>query len=334
MSYSSRALAPLLLPLLLAACGHGSAEKSGGADSQVVAKVNDKEISVHQLNLAMGNVPANLPPERLHEAAKSALDKLVDQEILAQQALADKLDRDPKVVQQLEAARQQTLARAWVEHSAQAISPPSKADVDAFYDQHPELFANRRIYRLQQLQLLAPIDATKLQGIVGHSKTLVDVSRELAAEKVGFNETTATTSPEQMPLKLASAFSELKPGMLVTVPGANGLPAVSQVLAMQDQPVTRDQARGAIERFLANEHRNETLQAAVKKLHEQARISYLGEFDPAKSAPAAKSDGAPAAKPDAAPAAAAPAPAAATAAPASPAGVSEGSMNKGISGLK
>jgi EpsD family peptidyl-prolyl cis-trans isomerase len=279
---------PLLIALTvtLAACGGGhktestEAGKDGKTDSQVVAKVNDQEISVHQLNIALSQIANNVAPEKLKEVEKQALDRLIDEEILVQRAVEKKLDRDPKVVQLIEAAKHQILARAYVDNLASTTTTATRADVDGFYDKHPELFSARRVYRLQQLQLFGNPDQETLRNALNGSKNLGDVAKNLAAAKVGFNENTVTISPEQLPMKMAEEFAKLKPGMIVVVPQQNGGSSVAQILATQDQTIAKDKAQPAVERFLNNQRQSEAVANEMKSLKEKAKIVYLGEFDP------------------------------------------------------
>ena len=71
-----------LLALPTAACEKAAADRPA---TQLIAKVNGTEISIHQVRAgAAGN-------------AAQALEKVIDRELLVQKALADKLDRDPQV---------------------------------------------------------------------------------------------------------------------------------------------------------------------------------------------------------------------------------------------
>ena len=103
----------LIIPvvmLALAGCSkHNGSEKTG---SQVVAKVNGDEITVHQLNFALSKM-GKLDQSQLKPASEKVLQKMVDTELLKQKAIAAKMDRDPQVLQMLEAAKQQVLAQAF-----------------------------------------------------------------------------------------------------------------------------------------------------------------------------------------------------------------------------
>ena len=92
----------------LAAGGGASKDKPA---SQTAAKVNKEEITVHQINLVMGQQRA-LPPEQAASASGQILERLIDQELALQKAGEQKLDRDPRVMQQLEAARREIISRA------------------------------------------------------------------------------------------------------------------------------------------------------------------------------------------------------------------------------
>ena len=89
-------------------------------------------------------------------ASKQVLAALVEQQLLKQQALNAKLDIDPRVQQAIESSKDQFLAQAYLEQLMQKAPKPSSSEIDAFYKEHPELFENRRIYRLQELEIQLP----------------------------------------------------------------------------------------------------------------------------------------------------------------------------------
>src|SRR5512146_2004707 len=92
----------------LAACGSKDVEKPA---SQIAAKVNSGEISVHQLNYVLTRTGASsASPEAAPKIRREVLDKLVDQELAVEQALEKKLDRSPEVVMAIESARREILA--------------------------------------------------------------------------------------------------------------------------------------------------------------------------------------------------------------------------------
>ena len=88
--------------MVVGGCSKKEAATGGKGDSQVVAKVNGDEISVHQVNFQLGRL-GQMNEEQSKIAAKQVLAKLVDQQLLKQKAVENKLDRDPRVLQALEA---------------------------------------------------------------------------------------------------------------------------------------------------------------------------------------------------------------------------------------
>jgi peptidyl-prolyl cis-trans isomerase C len=127
----------LLAALCVAGCARHAQTKS-----QVVAKVNDKEITISQLDQALDSMnPDTLTPE----VTRRAIDSLVNEELLVQQALKNKLDRDPATVAALERARRQILAQAYAERMVYPRSPLALAEEEKYYQDHPGLFENRRV---------------------------------------------------------------------------------------------------------------------------------------------------------------------------------------------
>ena len=108
----------IALTVALSSCGRADVKKTSG---QIVAKVNGDEISVHQINNAIAR-SNDIPPDEAKQAAAQTLERIIDQELLVQKALKDKLDRDPQVMQSIEDAKRQILARAYIERAAAGSS--------------------------------------------------------------------------------------------------------------------------------------------------------------------------------------------------------------------
>ena len=340
-----KALLPVLTAaLLLAACG-GDEKK---AATQVAAKVNKEEISVHQINNVLSR-SGNIPQDKAKEASRQILDRLVDQELLVQKALEKKLDRDAKVMQSLDAARRQILSQAYMEQVAGAVAKPTPEEVKAFYSKHPELFGERRVYRFQETALsLNPETLAQLREEMKTTKTSDDLYKWLRAKNIPFNTTTVTKAAEQLPLELAPRFHQMKDGQIAALPSQGGLTLV-QLLASQQQPMDEKAATPFIEQFLANQKKMEAAEQERKQLRAAAKIEFMGDFadmgkEPAKAAAAAPAATPTAAQPAAtaatAPAAAAPATTAAPAksaaapAPAGGAKLDTEAVAKGLPGLK
>lgn len=120
---------------------------------QVAAKVNSEEISVHQINNILAQ-SQNVAPDVNSKAKREILDRLIDQQLAKQRAVDIGLDRSPDIVQAIDAARSEILARAYLEQIARAQPRPTTEDLKGYYREHPELFANRRIFNTEEIQIL------------------------------------------------------------------------------------------------------------------------------------------------------------------------------------
>ena len=312
---------PLMIAALVAGCGDKKAEETAGGDkpaSQVVAKVNGTELTVHQVNYALQRIP-NLNPEQSKAASLQVVRNLVDQELALQQALADKMDRDPAVVQALDAARRQILAEAWMSRKVGAPVEPTDAEVQEYFSAHPELFAERKLYRLQEVAIKVPEDQREaVRAQLAQSKSLNEFGEWLKAQNLEVKAVQGVKPAEQLPLAMLPQLSKMPKGQATAVNTPDGLLVVI-VADTQAQPVTLEQVKPAIVARLQGEARQKAVQAQVDALKAAAKIEYLGEFADAGKEPAA----APAA---AAPAAEAPAEAAPDA--------DAEAISKGVSGLK
>lgn len=328
LSMPRLALVPVVVAaaLLTAACSKDG--KEAPKASQAAASVNGQELTVHQINLVLERQPG-LKPEQVDAASRQVLEGLIDQEIAVQKAEEEKLDRDPKIVQLLDAQRRNILARAYLEKaSTAAIGTPSADDVKKYYDTKPALFSNRRIFMLQEFTIQGSAEETKaLQAkLEAAAPDVPAFAQALKDSGLKFGVNQVTQPAESLPLNLVDRIGALKDGQALYEQGNGGMKAVL-VVASRPQPLTFDQSKPLIERFLTETKRQEWLQKRGKELRAEAKVEYIGKFAE-KPADAASGASAPAVA--ATPTPAAPAP---TAAPAS-SGLDADALSKGLSGLK
>ena len=282
--------------VLLAACGGGKSDKA----SQTAAKVNKEEITVHQINFVLQRQPG-LKPEQAEAASRQVLERLIDQELAVQKAEDLKLDRDPRVVQQIEAAKREIIARAYIERIGESVAKPTAEEVSKYYNEKPALFKERRIYSLQELAIEAkPEQFDAIRAKLKEAKNMSEFAEFLKANDIRFAGNQAVRAAEQLPLASLDAIAQMKDGDSAVSQTATGL----QVLYLQgsrSQPVDEARARPAIEQFLTNQRKSEQALKDIKALREAAKIEYVGKF--AEGAPAAGAAAASGPAPAAAPAA-------------------------------
>jgi EpsD family peptidyl-prolyl cis-trans isomerase len=318
---SKRPSAWLVLAVAATALVVGCGEKKDKAASQTAAKVNKDEITVHQINFVLQQ-QRNLRPEQAEAAGRQVLERLIDQQLALQKAEELKVDRDPRVVQQLEAARRDVIARAYLEKVGEAAPKPTAEEIKKYYEDKPALFRERRIYNIQEIAIEArPEQVPTLREKLSGAKNINEFIEFLKANDFRFTGNQAVRTAEQLPLNSLETFAKLKDGQAMLLPSANGVQVV--VLAgSRMQPVTEEQARPAIEQFILNERRRKLIEEDVKANRASAKVQYVGKF--AEGRPGAAAEPAPA---PAAPVAA-PIPAASAAS-----GLSATDISKGM-GLK
>ncbi len=272
----SRGLTVLLMVLLalqLSACGERRKDRPA---TQPAAKVNGDEVTVQQINLALQQ--RNLRPEQADAASRQVLERLVDQTLAVQKADELKLDREARVIQQVEAARREILARAYADKVGEAAAKPTAEDVHKVYEEKPALFKERRIYNLQEIAIEArPDQVATLKEKLGTAKNIGEFIEHLKAQELRFVPSQAVRAAEQLPLSSLEAFSRMKDGQAILVPNASGAQVIV-VAGSRSQPVSEEQARPAIEQFILNERRRKLVDDDLKALRAAAKIEYLGKF--------------------------------------------------------
>lgn len=281
-----------LLMVLLAACGR---DKAPAADGQVVALVNEDEISIHQVQAVLQRQPA-LSGQLGQAAGEKVLQGLIEQELAAQAARAQKLDNSPKVLQAMALAKREILAREYQDRLADKAVPPNTGDIDRYYDDHPELFKERRQYTIQEMAVkVSPADAPAWRDRIKATSSLAEVNELVRASGLPATSRDMVEWAENLPLGLLKQFSTLEPGHSLVLERPEGL-VIGTLVRTEPGPVNRRDAAQAIQSVLTNQGRREAVAKGMESLRQAAKIQLLGQFAKAASAPTGTSSAASAAQ--------------------------------------
>ena len=263
-----RALASgVLAGTLLAGCGGDRAETT----TQVVARVNDTEITVSQLRAAL---VAKGVEEPTPEATRQALEGLVNEQLIVNAALQAQLDRDPAVVQTIENARRQILARAYLDRVVFPKQAITAAEQAAYFKSNPALFAQRRVYQLTACTCPSgALDGEALNAL-GAAASADAISAALAQQHVACATQTLTRAAEQLPLEQLPQFAAADVGDLIVQPAQNEETVLMLITGVQNSPLGFESAQPIIQQYLATLRNAASLDAHLKEARAAAAISH------------------------------------------------------------
>ncbi|MBS0419382.1 MAG: hypothetical protein JSR66_16855 [Proteobacteria bacterium] len=211
-----------------------------------------------------------------------ALETPIDQEHLMQSALANHLDRDPAVMEEIERARREILARAY-ERSVLPRTEVSESAILAYYRSHPTLFAHRRIYRTLTFNI-AKEDLTRtLRDTLDHTASAMSVRQLLDHRSIAFEAVETTRAAEEIPENLLPQFAQAARGdVLIAAPPQGRRALLICVVDIKDSPVDLKHVDRQIRRYLTEDRNHEILAQTLHRARSVGNVSYAGSVGSGK----------------------------------------------------
>lgn len=265
--------------VLLSACSDGKAIQAvtGKPASEVAARVNGEAIPVSQVNAVLALSP-DMQGNDTDQARQRVLDKLIDQQIVYAQAVDKKLDRDPRVMQLIDAAKREIVARAYLDSLMNSPAQVTQSDMHQYYVENPDLFAQRKVFDLEQIVTEArPELNAPLRHMVNEGRSMDEIGKFLADQGADFKSDSGVRTAEQIPLDVLPRLADVKDGRVALIESGQRFYLV-HVLASKLAPISEAEARPRIEMFLANQQGQRIVAQEIKRLRDSARIEYMGDF--------------------------------------------------------
>ncbi|WP_040597251.1 EpsD family peptidyl-prolyl cis-trans isomerase [Sphingomonas elodea] len=263
----------------LAVSGCGS--KEGKLDKgQVVATVDGDEITVFELNAEVQAAPVPQGTDR-KLAEQLALQRIIERKILSKIAREQKLDKTPSFLIQQRRADELILTSMLRDKIAGGISQPTDADVAQYQAAHPDRFAQRKVYSIEQIVFPPPSSSDKFKEFAP-LKTLDQLAAKLTADGVQFRRAPTQLDTAALPPEIAGKIAALPAAEMFILPTQQGITA-NVITATTIQPLTGDQAREVALNALRTERFSKAADAQLNERLKKARETV--KYQPGYGAP-------------------------------------------------
>ena len=212
---------------------------------------------------------------------------MIERTVLADEARKQGIDKNPDFILLNQRATDMLLVQQLQAKIAASVPPPSQEEAARFQSANPNIFAERKIFDVDQIRIDQPSDRsvlTKLQPL----KTLDEVASFLTQSHVPFQRGTAVIDAVGQNPQLVNAIVALPPQEVFVFPAGNQI-LISQVRNTRMQPFTGEPAN----KYAMNVLRLQHTQAAVQKqmasliLRARSTMQVSKDYQLPKAAPAA-----------------------------------------------
>src|SRR4051812_49205492 len=185
---------PLLFCAVAAALSLAACKKSSSAakSGPVVATVGNETITADEMKKRLEETSPFLRARyNTLERKKEFLDNLIRNELLAQEAVRQGLDKSPAVKEQMKRAMIQELIKKQLDEKLNGADI-ADADLKKFYDSHVEDFVKPERARVFHIQLAAKTPAEKTAARKKAAELLKDIDAREKKGEVNAFQTVAT----------------------------------------------------------------------------------------------------------------------------------------------
>jgi peptidyl-prolyl cis-trans isomerase C len=283
------ALTALILAacLGLSACGKGgSAAHPPERGDQAVAKVGDDTVwasDVKREATAQGLIGEGEPLDVSSDLFRRVLDEVVDQRLLAAEALKRRLDKDPAAQRRLAAARDRILGDMLVE--SVVSDAVNETAVRGLYNEQQKLAKRSEEIHARQIVVATQADAEQVKKLLaaGASFEALAMDRSIDAATRFNGGDLGYFTTDVMPGVYDQALKTAKAGQIVgPIPVQGGFAVVKVEDRRLEQPLSLDAARPQIVRFLTYDQ----IRDLLEKLRSRSKVEVLVKSDsPGGAAP-------------------------------------------------
>lgn len=261
----------MAVALIISGCGRSDIAKS----SQVLAKVDKKEITVSYFERHVNNLPESLQKLSLEgEGKRALLEGLINREILYNEAIKRKIDKDAEIKRKIEDVKKELIINTFLQKEIINKLKVDDKEVQDYFNSHANEFKNREEVRINQIVVSEKKDADEILNKLREKADFGELAARYSTDKpsalrrgdVGF------FTYKQLPPGIRNSVFRLKVG---EISEAYKMPAGYEIYKITDRRVVSysfEQAKDAIRLQLLNQKFRESLKAWLNDLKKDMKI--------------------------------------------------------------
>jgi len=239
------------------------------------ATVNGEAIGRAELDLeaASSDGSAGGPKSR-----QELLTQIVNRKLLAQEAVAQKLDATPEFKSAERKAREIALTEALMSKLVGSKASPTPAEIQGFIGANPGMFRSREVLSLDQLQ----VDAASVNNDwLRSANSLADAARILKEHNVPFQRASATADTGSLAPQLLKVLAD-RPNEPFAVPQGDKL-VISQLVGRRPVTIPPGQENAIAATEIRRRAYQQAAESMLRNLSGKAKITFADEFAAAGS---------------------------------------------------
>jgi peptidyl-prolyl cis-trans isomerase C len=257
--------------LLLVGCGKSDIAKS----SQVLAKVDGKEITTSYFERQIKNLPESVQRLSLEgEGKKAILEGMINREILYKEAVKKGIDKDADIKRKLEDMEKELVISTFIQREFGNKLMVDDKEVQDYYNTHINEFKNRDEIRISQIVVPEEKDAENIIGKLKQGKDFVELAAQYSIDKpsalrkgdVGYY------TYKMLPDEIRDSVFRLKVG---DISGPYKMPDGYEIYKITDRRTVSysfDQAKNAIKLQLIDQKIQDSLKTYLDGLKKNMKI--------------------------------------------------------------
>ena len=149
----------------------------------IAAQVNDHIISAKDVLMALEKLPSKIKEQPLPSLYPNIVNELINQHLIAQQAYKENLDKNKKVVSEINKSKEQIMAKYWL--NSYLSQQLDKKNLKNFYNNYLKSFKSSKEYNASHILVKEEKEALNIIKKLNNKALFSDLAKEFSVGPSG-----------------------------------------------------------------------------------------------------------------------------------------------------
>ncbi len=245
-------------------------KKVESGQTQVVAKVNGREITHNEVRVEMARlslIPTDPNAERI------AMQAIVDRTVAAEAARSAKIDRRPDALWRMEAAKEQALADLYMGLVAQPVEP-TQSEIQDFMLANPTLFTEARRYSFSVLEIgLDDFDLDSMTPLFDERSDFKRLQDFLDKSQIAYSLSASVRPASSFPEAIRVQLAKYDVSDNIVLQGSDKI-SILKIIRIMNDSVTLEEGSPSARAILRREDATKKVTTRIEALRKTAKVTY------------------------------------------------------------